>query len=344
MTRLQMSGLQILFATMVATFAACGGGGEVAPDDLDTEIIDSTCERLVRCGEFESLAACQATLNAYGLGVGGALLAGVENGSIDYDGEKARECLEAIAAASCDESAENARNDPAACAEAFSGTVADGGACVTSLQCVSERCVGVDDCEQLCCEGTCAPTVPVAALGQSCADAECERGTYCDDSSTCSALAPDGSPCDYDEECDYGLVCVVGELGGSCAAAPQAGDPCLSGEECVVIGLACNFATVTCERLLHEGATCDPENSLCSSAYLRCDAATMKCLPYPGIGQACPDFVCSGDAYCDYDFQLATSECKARLANGTACDNDYACASRYCDQQSSTCADAPVCI
>jgi hypothetical protein len=328
-------------AFAVLLFGACGGGG-VAVEDLDDDAVGAQCDNLVGCGLFESTEDCVALIgDDIDLG---DLIAGVEDGSIDYDGDAASECLDDIANASCDPSDEINRTDNDACDDAFTGTLDDGADCYINEQCASANCVEQGSCVEQCCLGTCQAAAVEAGIGEPCGDAGCADGGYCADG-TCAALVAQGTDCTNDDMCDYGLLCLpLNDGPPQCNPAPGAGDPCVGGESCPIQGLQCSFTDNTCQPVLHEGDACDPENDLCSFFSGSCDADTMTCAAWPSVGEPCPGFLCSGGAWCDFDFETQMSECKAPLSNGTACDSDGQCDSGNCDDMTDTCVADVVCV
>lgn len=325
-----------------ALFAgACGGGG-VAVEDLDDEVVDAQCESLVSCGLLESVDDCRALI-AGDIDLGD-LLAGVEDGSIEYDGSAAADCLDDLAGASCDPSVEDNRTDNPACDAAFTGTLADGADCYINEQCQSGNCVAQGTCTEQCCLGACEAAEVDAGIGESCAQVNCADGGYCADG-TCVALVGQGTDCTNDDMCDYGLLCLALNDGPrQCNPPPGQGDPCVGGESCPIQGLQCSFADGTCQPVLHAGDTCDPQNDLCSFFVGSCDAETMTCTPWPVAGEACPNFICGGGAWCDFDFETQMGQCMAPIANGGACTGDNQCESGNCDDMTMTCVADVVCV
>jgi hypothetical protein len=309
-----------------------GGGGGLAPEDLGEAMADAFCTRLVRCGLVASTAACEALLDVDNE----ELLAAIEAGTIDYDGVAARECLDAFAAASCDQSSESVRVEPPACAEAIRGTVADGGVCHASAECISQDCT-VPDCGMACCAGTCATTTPDAAIGGSCATASCVDGAYCDAAMVCRALLAANATCTGNDECGYGLYCEQTGPSGVCRDAPNRGDACPTGD-CADLGDRCDQATMICVALSAAGGPCGTSGGGCQFG-LVCDAATMSCASPPAIGQPC-QFQCADGAYCD------AGTCAAVKPDGQMCVGDDECVSDYCDPFAtpSVCAAEPICI
>lgn len=144
---------------------------------------------------------------------------------LGVDPEAAAACIEAFRASTAD--CIEPYFDPAGpnpCDETFVGTVGDGGACSSSIECidgfscgyysqvctanpgVAEDCVAEElDCQDgLFCDwdgtGQCAP---VPGAGESCAASyTCEPGYYCNYyTEVCDPVAGPGENCDTDDEC-----------------------------------------------------------------------------------------------------------------------------------------------
>jgi hypothetical protein len=330
-------GLSVVAAALgaVMTFG-CGGGGSVAVDNLADAVANSACDRLVRCGAVADHATCVALYRT--LVNEDNLIAGVKAGMIKYDGGKAQECLDALAGASCDPSAQDERVEPPACKDAIKGTVADGGACKNSAECVSNSC-NIPSCSMACCAGTCNPTAPAAvAIGQSCAAAPCVDGAYCDATQKCVALLSANASCTSDDQCGYGLLCIGATGSATCAAAPKAGDACVThngSKTCIVDGLLCD-STSHCATQLASGTTCDPQAPLCKFD-LSCDATAKTCGALPTTGKACAG-ECAPGSYCKLDQTTGTGTCTAPNPDGTACQNDVECTSNHCDGTTNKCA------
>jgi hypothetical protein len=319
-----------LVAVMVCA-VGCGGG--VAIEDYGDALADAFCERFARCGGIESRAVCREILGdpgSYFI----ELQHAVADGSVIYDEEAMEECLDALASASCDRTAANARVEPQACRDALRGTVADGGACAIGAQCISGGCDN-PSCGMACCTGTCEPTVTEAAIGQACGTntARCVEGAFCNVNLTCQALLRANEPCIVDAQCGYGLYCEG--TTDTCKDAPNVGDACPA-DECADLGTYCNAAG-TCARMARRGERCEGSGG-CVVPNL-CNPGSLTCVPPPGVGQPC-DFVCAVGAYCEE----ATDTCVALKADGQPCQVGDECASNFCDEATALCGRPPVCI
>lgn len=327
---------------LVALLKVAGCGASVAVEDLDDALADAWCDQRVRCGVFETRAECDPLEGA----VDPALLAGVSTGTIAYDGEAAAACVEAISHASCDPSSRGQRRQAKSCDSVFSGTLAEGEDCLLDAQCVSRVCVRAD-CGMECCVGVCAEAAQErAAVGESCVDLSCVEGAWCATDGVCAALHAEGTPCADNAECDYGLACysLTNEL-PTCQHLPGEGDGCPTDNvtACNSLGLACNPATEICEPRLYEGSECIPAADRCSRAYLFCDPETRTCARYPTLGAECPQYRCSGEAYCDFDWGSLSGTCVALKQDGDACVLGFECQSGYC-AASERCSATPICL
>ena len=308
---------------------ACGGSDSIALGDLGDEVVRAQCARTVRCGAYVSMDECLASGR-----VNLDLIAhAVDAGRVAYDGEAARACLDALEGASCDTTTEGARVEPAACAQALAGTVADGGTCFDDLECISDSC-DVPDCGMACCQGTCDPTVAEAALGQSCANARCADDAFCNPQRVCAALLAAGTPCDGDDECAYGLAC-SGEV---CVPAANRGEACADGD-CHDLGDFCDGQSCVARRGVGGSCRMGFAGVFDCQLPLVCNQQSFTCEEPPTAGQAC-DFFCAGGLFCNDQ-----NVCEAPRADGAACTSDFDCASLYCDETGAAgmCAPVPAC-
>ena len=116
--------------------AACSSGGSssgsVPLSDLKSRAIAADCELETRCGGYPDVASCQGSVtNSVD-----QLIAGVNAGRIEYDGNAAAACLAVLAKLGCDLT-EQPANEPRACAGVFKGTVPATGTCYVDQDCQS---------------------------------------------------------------------------------------------------------------------------------------------------------------------------------------------------------------
>ncbi len=310
--------------------AACGGSESVAIDEWPDALVHAFCSHLARCDAYVSMDACLAFNADFDIS---RTLDAIAAGRIAYDEEDAGACADALAGASCDSTSTTVRYNPEACERAFRGAVADGGRCYRDAECVSGRC-DIPDCGQACCVGPCLPTIADAAIGASCATADCVRGAFCDANDVCTALLARGAACSFAFQCGSGLTCA----GDVCVTAAHRGDPCLDGfyddvgdrcdgSKCVVrsgIGGPCTARF---------GGVYDCQFPLVCSPGL-------TCVEPPTAGQPCVGNACGASQFCnDHDV------CEAPRVNGAPCVLHADCASSYCDATGANwvCAPEQVC-
>jgi len=322
----------------VLLLQACEGGangGDVAYDELPAAQVDALCDYMVHCGIAASTALCADVWDEL-LRPDPDLDAAVAGGSVKYDEDAAKACLEAIRGGACS-SGFFTGEPPAACDDVFQGTVADGGACWIDEQCVSGECQS-DGCPDACCEGACVAATPDAAIGQPCGQG-CVEGAYCDVNDVCAALKQSGAACDGGDECVAGLNC----LAGTCQTGPGKDEPCLEFQ--CALPLACDPGTLTCKPLPGEGDACLPAAGNCLIG-LTCSEATMTCTKPGGVGSACSGGLigsgCAGAAYCEIADGATSGTCVALKADGAACNDGGECQSGDCTDM--LCATPPVCV
>ncbi len=204
-------------ACVLLAVAGCGpskggsSGAAIPLDQLADEYAKVFCQKAFVCcdavelqdlpgGEAECRSAVAADLMSDLTGIE----TGVAMGTTIYDGSKARACLDVVAGLACSEwgGDDKLRQYPV-CHQFLRGTVAPGGACSRS-----------DDC----LDGTCPPSVSGgtcvarAKVGESCASNTCQQDLYCaldaaGFPTVCAVPKVNGLPCIVDLECaSHGCV------------------------------------------------------------------------------------------------------------------------------------------
>jgi hypothetical protein len=320
--------------------AACGSSSiSVAPYAAAQR--DAYCRHLVVCGELESFDACKTMNLGVRFGPSASQRAAVDMGAVQFDGDRAQACVDALGARGCDPTREDNRRTPDACFDVLRGTLHADAACGIDEECISRSC-DVPDCDMACCTGTCAgdePPVP-GALGESCAAAGCQRRLFCDaDVDACVALQPLGGFCASSDQCREGFYC---DPVGECAAAlPALHAVCTMG--CRDEGTRCSETSHTCVEVGLAGAPC-VDSSECSPLY-RCDA-TLHCSAGLPLGAPCTgtDRCVDIDAFCDIPLTEAVGTCTLPKDDGAPCQTDRQCQGDRCDPQSHLCAAAAICL
>ena len=315
---------------LVAMVAACGGdddgGGPLTAADLPGAIVNAACSAYVRCGLVTDVTTCRGLNLDFDFNP--ELAAAVEAGTVLFDETEARLCI-----AQFGESCERGRlfNDNAHCDLAFSGTVATGGACAISAQCLGQLC-NVPSCPDACCYGTCSggyTPPPRPRVGESCYGSQTCVDSFCHEETAawiCTTYRKLGEVCNESDDCERGYCT------GVCTAYPKLGEPC--GEMgCGSVGLYCGAGFV-CEEYALEGETCGSSKP-CSEVY----QCTGTCVLGPRVGEPCPQQQCIDQSYC----APSTSRCTALLPDGSFCTSDNECAGE-CDTGTMMCVTAPICI
>ena len=310
---------------VVVLIAGCGGG--ITAQAFGTDLRDAQCDLRVRCGILTSTADCNGFLP---IASDTVLLAEIDGGKVNYDSDKAEQCIDAIKNASCDGTTKEARETPSACLDFVSGTGATGATCFTNEECQSAACA-MPSCTDACCAGKCSAAEAPGKAGAPCATRACGAGLTCDNTKKCVALFTAGAPCTFSTDCDYGLGC-LGDP-GICGTMPHLGEACPDGQ-CAELGSYCNNNKI-CAPLGLRGDACATSKEC--SRYSTCDPQSLTCAALPITGQTCAG-LCSDGSYCN----TATLQCTALLADGGACAVDSACKSGDCDA-AMVCAEVPVC-
>jgi hypothetical protein len=332
------------FGALLSVAVMACSGSSIAYSDLDQELQQARCARFARCGLSPSEASCMASARI----IPDASLAGaITAHKVDYDGQRAKQCVDAIAKQSCDLTAHDAHFEPEACAEMFTGKVTGGDSCSIDAECASATCELPELCPETgCCVGACRPAQAPGEAGAACAKArDCTQGLVCGADRTCHRQVAAGESCGSDRECGDGLACIGASslMPGNCRALPHVGEPCPY-LRCADVNLRCDDTkTHTCVALGLSGEPCTISTECGSS--LECDAATHLCRDVPTLGMPC-DSTCGGDSFCAFDSGGVMGTCVAPFANSSPCDGYNQCASFYCEQGPifDSCKDPYVCF
>jgi len=207
----------------LVTLAGCGssgGGASLAIEDFALEAGKVYCHRIYTCCDATEREAditwgpteaeCVTTMRAQQTVTLSAIQTGIAAGKIVYHGDRARRCLDNIAALSCADWGVNfAMRYVPDCAHINDGTVALAGACTRDEECTS---------------GFCSASVCAArgAVGDACTSpTACADGLYCPVSAGdhCVAAGAIGAACEVSVSCQNNS-CVIpdGATAGTCGS------------------------------------------------------------------------------------------------------------------------------
>lgn len=328
------------------------GSGYVLATEIQSAYRDANCTFLTNCGLFPDKATC-LTANQSGsssFSLDPNIVAAIGAGRVYYNGSNVKACFDALAARSCDETAESARVTPLACRIVLSGTVPSNESCTIDQECISQQCSSGgsgNSCAMGLCIGDVAPIFVQAQIGENCSSSSgCVAGAYCDQlNGECVAHKAQGAACNLAAECAYGLSCVGTTGTRTCGPLPSVGESCSAGGLCRDQGTYCKYDSLTgmstCTQVGLAMATCT-STSQCSP-YYPCNFTAGQCTEGPGLGDPCGSAQCfEAGTYCDNN----TSTCTALKSNGATCNSDDECSSDFCDQNQATplCAQPTVCF
>lgn len=341
-------------ALLLVAMTACAEGLPI--EQLDAAHAEASCEWLVRCGVYDTPARCRAQFGGFDgyttqlalarsrpvpLRVTPSLAAAVEARLVTYDPVQAEECVRLIADTSCNPGDQTRRVPLVMCVGVFRSGRPVGAACAMDAECGSRTCEFDDACDRgTCCAGVCAPVEGVGGIGASCIDYRCGPTSFCYQQ-TCVPLLVQGTPCDSNEQCDFGLVCL-----DTCQPPLAAGDACALtrlGWDCGG-DVPCDRTTLRCTPWLTVGEACEPDSDRdrCAPSYAWCDPATLTCALLPTRGQPCPTGRCGDDSWCAA-LPPDGSICAAPVPDGAQCRESSVCASGACNRED-VCVPEPVCL
>ncbi len=343
----------ILFTSLsfLMGLAACdddpkGNNSNMTKDQFLAEVASryptEYCDFLERCpqaGGEEWMAdgdTCRLVLGQFLIGELMMQMEWALDNGATHNGAALNTCMNALGSLACDEDPDSVE----ACGEIITGTVEDGGACSSNWQCVSGYCdTGA------ACPGVCTARIP---LDGDCSEGgQCETGLECNwDTEKCEEPGPkasQGGACEYDDQCEYGLFCLITDFEtyeGTCEPWLGAGESCDGDGAMDYVcepGLGCDYEnTGNCTeiQIVGVGETCDGDVLVCDMAD-RAVCGGETCIQLPAAGEAClMGEYCYFGLYCD-----ASTVCRALLDNGATCGDDNECISEWCDD--GTCAYAP---
>ncbi|NOZ85401.1 MAG: hypothetical protein GXP49_03890 [Deltaproteobacteria bacterium] len=366
--KLKHSGYLVLALAGTAMCLAplsCGGDDNssksISLDDVPDLYYDAFCTKAMECPvffnykAFSSVAECKTLIKKIfekeGEGVD-TIVQAAEDGNSDYDGNKARKCLDAIKAATCEQMAYGIDMIDPSCTQVFKGKLDDGVACRTDQECSGGWCDGTTKCDGKCKQA--------AGEGEDCASTPCKDGLVCSKDGKCtSTIDPpgEGEDCaNYGISCKYGLFC---NNKNKCEKLKGEGEECLYDNECV-FGFGCFSSdggnTRKCQKpeIVGEGKDCDwKAGKVCDiSKMLFCgftatDGTPEKCHKAGQEGDTCFDAQSYLMTQCDpyskiYCDAMGTNKCVQQKKAGEACNaqlNGTDCLSGTCGQDGKCAAD-----
>jgi hypothetical protein len=288
--------------------------------------VAARCKQLARCGLFADEASCVAfTPDRADAPLAGAVAAGV----VSFNPTVEQECLDAVAAVSCDQTSRSFRVRPLSCQGALLGTRNPTQECRFDSECTTARCQrGVCEAYE-CCQGACKSAR--TASGPCDNNADCFDGRYCSADHVCAPLEHELAVCTADSACDFGLACVS----GTCRKLPAIGQPCPY-SRCADLGARCSAGA--CIRVGLAGDACSTDEDC--SPYAPCDQMTGRCAAIPTLGMPCTSR-CGGNSAC------VGGTCMPPLEDSTPCTTSSDCQSGLCAEGALgtyVCMPAPTCF
>ena len=314
--------MRVTLALLISAAALAACNNSISIDDFAQKFRDGECTAAVACNEFPDTATCEATVTLDNSDFD-TVVADVKTGKVVYDGDAASQCLAYLTDNACTFVGFHGGD---VCEEIFEGTLATGAACVEDEECKgyktqTAKCTQTDGtCDRgtACCPGTCT-AIQLAALGASCASADCASDLYCSGvDMTCKALvATLGAACEGYDGCADPMYCKIPSGGstGVCADAASSGGACDSttDELCADGRQYCDSTTMLCTNAVPVGAACSDTIPCVDDA--NCDPTSSKCVAVPTIGEPCST---TNGLACLGDLQCVNSVCTVPTP-GTAC-------------------------
>jgi hypothetical protein len=363
----------VLLTLCVGVASACGKSENDWPvtppheytyDEFTAQLPNFLCNHLIRCPTpeadallsralFQSVARCIDVLKQ-GTGVSPRTVdrgSAIEAGRIVFHADEAREYLESLGGP-CDPPGVGA---DLTAGGTFEGTVAPGGSCLASVECVTGSY-----CEHAegACPGVCAKLKPT---GNACVrGAECES-MYCS-GDICSKLtvAPEadaGEPCGLETgtsatktPCARDLFC-QGQPTGLCRKAIPADAPCVGPNDVCAPDHLCLTDIDSTKRcrpvtIVEEGERCAGETSpdirLCDAvSSLACEMDTCTSLASGTEGSRCVRTAFGDSCAAGLHCAQATETCEKLGQAGDPCTASDECASGWCVSGTGTCSAEP---
>jgi hypothetical protein len=252
----------------------------------------------------------------------------IARGTLVYDPEAARDCLELLAGIDCSLLFSN--DNPFEQCRMFQGQVDPGSSCFNDLECIGAGAEcnksACTDSSDLCCAGLCIAPVP---LNGSCAGTEsCVTGAHCVNGFCASG--EQNAPCsDNDDQCDVGFWCNATicstdfQPEASCTKEAQ----CPAGHSCIGENPGTGAAG-TCVDVRVVGNACEGSGTFFSNGCfnaLFCDiplgGTEGTCQEFPEVGETC-ETSDEDTQICPFLLTCDDNACANRGNIGEACDNN----------------------
>ena len=337
----------------------CGGHEPHSFDEWEDCYRQRRCEWEVGCVSLNSYRDVEDCLVSGDAVSGGRLSAerrerkrAVDDGTATINTDKFQRCLVGTSATHC-----NTALYDADCLTRYTGTVGDGGSCLTDVDCASPGAACHATCSDACCEGTCQPrptegqpcklyqscapglvcngtTCLSGDLGTPCSDVgDCDANAWCDvraknQPGKCRPTFPVGAECTSLLQCGEDTSCIGASISsskpGHCLRDSRPGDPC----DWMCYGnLYCDGKM--CRDLPALGDSCPPNNSIpCAGTNTMCPDG--RCVLRSEVGSACGDQTCLPGLFCTSKLGDPHPTCAARRAEGAACNDPGQCESYVC--------------
>jgi hypothetical protein len=220
-----------------------------------------------------------------------SLLAAIADGSVKYDAEAAKRCIDYLSMRPCTFAGFHVDNP---CDDIFTGQVTGGGACQVDGQCagIAGMCRQNDsqcNTSLACCPGTCTGALSESVLGGPCDDGMhvCAFDAVCSNRICSTPQAMEGGPCTELDGCANAMVCNLNFTTGmgTCKTPAASGAACVRGDvrPCADMRDYCNAASLTCVRAAAVDASC--VNGVPCVGYAQCKQ--NKCVADLKLGETC---------------------------------------------------------
>jgi hypothetical protein len=311
----------------MAILAASGLLAACTPDveDYPRELEQAICEWQHACHVYERRSDCADALAIDSDPSFDYVRSAVAAGRIEYDGEAAASCFDAIRERNCE--VREPAEEPS-CAAALRGRMGRNGPCMVSAECAEGGVCGFDpSCSEQCCVGACRVQADPLEIGAACGGSlGCVDEGYCGvdpgGAMVCLPRVAVGGDCSLGQSCAEAAVCE----GVTCRAVKTVKEGaqcddylvnCESPARCVYEGDAGQYCRVAPQL----GAPCDPNGIGCARFDTFCDEASKRCVLRPGPGAGC-DYECADYASCENLTDGGPSTCVALAGEGEACGHN----------------------